>query len=55
MGKMLPDSIKASNNPMVIGLTFIFTAVSIFALLLGDLLVTVVDPRIQLQAKGDSR
>ena len=55
MGKMLPDSIKAYNNPMVIGLTFIFTAVSIFALLLGDLLVTVVDPRIQLQAKGDSR
>ncbi len=55
MGKMLPDSIKAYNNPMVIGLTFIFTAVSIFALLLGDLLVTVVDPRIQLQAKGDAR
>lgn len=55
MGKMLPDSIKAYNNNMVITLTFIFTALSIFSLLLGDILMTVVDPRIQLSAKGDSR
>lgn len=55
MGKMLPDSIKAYNNNMVITLTFIFTALSIFSLLLGDILMTVVDPRIQLSSKGDSR
>lgn len=55
MGKMLPNSIKSYNNPMVIALTFIFTALSVFSLLIGDLLVTVVDPRIQLQAKGGSR
>ena len=52
MGKMLPDSIKALNNNMVITLTFIFTALSIFSILIGDLLMTVVDPRIQLDAKG---
>lgn len=55
MGKMLPDSIKAYNNNMVITLTFIFTALSIFSLLLGDVLMTLVDPRIQLSSKGDSR
>lgn len=55
MGKMLPDSIKIYNNNMVITLTFIFTALSIFSLLLGDVLMTIVDPRIQLSAKGDSR
>lgn len=55
MGKMLPDSIKAYNNNMVITLTFIFTTLSIFSLLLGDILMTLVDPRIQLSAKGDSR
>lgn len=55
MGKMLPDAIKAYNNTMVITLTFIFTSLSIFSLLLGDLLMTVVDPRIQLSTKGDSR
>lgn len=55
MGKMLPDAIKAYNNPMVIAITFIFTTLSIISLLLGDLLVTVVDPRIQLSSKGESR
>ena len=55
MGKMLPDSIKIYNNNMVITLTFIFTTLSIFSLLLGDILMTLVDPRIQLSAKGDSR
>jgi len=55
MGKMLPDSIKAYNNTMVVTLTFIFTALSVFALLIGDLLITVVDPRIKLSTKGDSR
>lgn len=52
MGKMLIDSIKASNNTMVVALTFIFAAMSIFALLLGDIMMTLVDPRIKLDAKG---
>lgn len=51
MGKMLPDAISVVNNNMVITLTFIFTALSIFSVLLGDVLMTVVDPRIQLSAK----
>ena len=51
MGKMLPDSITALNNKMVITLTFIFASLAIFALLCGDLLMTVVDPRIQLTAR----
>ncbi|NLC97198.1 MAG: ABC transporter permease [Erysipelotrichaceae bacterium] len=51
MGKMLPDAIKASNNNMVITLTFIFTSLSILSVFLGDLLMTVVDPRISLNAK----
>lgn len=54
MGKMLPDAINASNNNMVITLTFIFTTLSVFSVLIGDLLMTVVDPRIQLTAKGDN-
>ena len=55
MGKMLPDAINANNNNMIIALTFIFTTLSIFSLLLGDILMTFVDPRIQLSSKGDSR
>lgn len=52
MGKMLIDSVKASNNSMVVGLVFIFTCISIFSLLLGDILMTVLDPRIKLTEKG---
>lgn len=55
MGKMLPDSINAVNNSMIITLTFIFTALSVFSLLAGDLLLMVVDPRIQLSSKGETR
>lgn len=55
MGKMLPDSIKVLNNRMILTLAFIFSALSIFSLLVGDLLITVVDPRIQLTSKGETR
>lgn len=55
MGKMLPDAIKSYNNNMVITLTFIFTSLSIFSLLFGDLLMIFIDPRIQLSAKGGTR
>ena len=55
MGKMLPDSITAFNNVMIVCLAFIFTALSVFSLLIGDLLITIVDPRIKLSAKGDTR
>ncbi len=51
MGKMLPDAIQASNNNMVITLTFIFTSLAVIAVFLGDLLMTVVDPRISLNVK----
>lgn len=51
MGKMLPDSINKMNNNMIIALTFIFSSLSIFSVLLGDLLMVVIDPRIQLAAK----
>lgn len=48
MGKMLIDSIKAANNAMIVGLTFIFTVLSIISLLLGDIAMALVDPRIKL-------
>lgn len=53
MGKMLPDAILAHNNPIVIALVFIFTTIAVFSILLGDILMTIVDPRIKLSASGD--
>lgn len=48
---MLIDSIKSANNSMIVGLTFIFTVLSIVSLLLGDIAMTIVDPRIKLSTK----
>ncbi|MBZ2405067.1 ABC transporter permease [Liquorilactobacillus hordei] len=53
MGKMLPDAILAHNNSIVIGLVFIFTTIGVLSVLLGDILMVIVDPRIKLSAKGD--
>ena len=51
MGKMLPDATKQYNNVMVIALTFIFSSISVLSVLMGDLVLTWVDPRIQLSEK----
>ncbi|MGT2908044.1 ABC transporter permease [Streptococcus dentiloxodontae] len=52
MGKILIDSVKAANSAMIVGIVFIFTVVSIISMLLGDILMTIVDPRIKLSGKG---
>lgn len=53
MGKMLPDAILSHNNSIVIGLVFIFTTIGVLSVLLGDILMVIVDPRIKLSTKGD--
>lgn len=55
MGKMVPASMWDYNNSMLVALTFIFTVVSILAVFAGDILVTLVDPRISLQARKEAR
>ena len=51
MGKMLPDATKQYNNVMVIALTFMFSSISVLSVFMGDLVLTWVDPRIQLAEK----
>ena len=51
MGKMLPDAIKQYNNAMVLALTFMFAGISIISVLLGDLILIWLDPRISLTEK----
>lgn len=52
MGKMIPDSINKYNNAMIVALVFMFSGISILAVLLGDIILTKVDPRISLSAKA---
>jgi len=52
MGKMLPNAIKQYNNVIVITLTFLFSSISVLSVLLGDIIVTKIDPRISLNTKA---
>ena len=52
MGKMLPNAIRQYNNVMVIALAFMFSGIFIVSVLLGDILITKIDPRISLSEKA---
>ena len=52
MGKMLPNAIKQYNNVMIVALAFLFSTVSVFSVLAGDIVLTKVDPRISLSEKA---
>lgn len=52
MGKMLPNAINQYNNVMIVALTFLFSSISVLSVLLGDIILTKVDPRISLNDKA---
>ena len=52
MGKMIPDSISKYNNSMIVALVFLFAGISILSVLIGDILLTKIDPRISLSEKA---
>ena len=55
MGGLLVDVIMRQDNPMVQAIVMIYSSVGIVGLLLGDLLMAVIDPRITLGKKEDVR
>ena len=55
MGGLLVDVIKKQDNGMVQVLVLIFAVMGILGLLLGDLAMTAVDPRISFSKKGGAR
>lgn len=55
MGGLLVDVINRQDNPMVQALVMIFSCVGIVGLLLGDLLMALIDPRITFAKKEDAR
>ena len=55
MGGLLVDVIKRQDNNMVQVLVLLFAVVGIVGLLLGDIAMTLVDPRISFTKKGGAR
>lgn len=51
MGGLLVDVIQRQDNTVVQALVLIYAAISILGLLIGDILMAVVDPRISLNKR----
>jgi oligopeptide transport system permease protein len=48
-GKMLINALYSTDVSAIQGLTFLYSAISMLAFLLGDLVTVAFDPRIKLQ------
>ena len=55
MGGLLVQVIKKSDNTMVQAIVLLYATVGVIGLLLGDILMTVIDPRITLSKKEEGR
>lgn len=55
MGGLLVDVVKRQDNTMVQAIVIVFATVGILGLIFGDLLMTVIDPRISFNKKGGAR
>ena len=55
MGGLLVDVIQRQDNTVVQALVLLYSAISIVGLLIGDILMALVDPRISLSGKEGAR
>ncbi|WP_066714462.1 ABC transporter permease [Clostridium sp. Marseille-P299] len=55
MGGLLVNVVQKQDNMMVQALVILFASVGILGLMLGDVLMCIIDPRISLTKKGGAR
>ena len=55
MGGLLVDVIQKQDNPMVQAMVMVYSCIGIVGMLLGDLLMALIDPRISLARKEGAR
>lgn len=55
MGGLLVDAIQRQDNTLVQALVLIYASLGIIGLLLGDIAMVIVDPRIKLEKRGGAR
>ena len=53
VGSLLVNAIQSNDYNVVIALSFIYSALYIFVMLVVDILYGIIDPRIRLEAKED--
>ena len=55
MGPLLTDAIARYDTNVVQGLVMLYASLGILGVFLGDVLMTLIDPRIRLTSKGETR
>ncbi|MBQ7114735.1 MAG: ABC transporter permease [Clostridia bacterium] len=55
MGGLLVDVVKRQDNSMVQAIVMLFASVGIIGLIVGDIMMTLLDPRVSFVAKKESR
>lgn len=51
MGSLLVDAISIQDNSLVLGVVLVYTVLGIMGMLLGDILIAFVDPKIRFEKK----
>lgn len=52
IGKVLTDAIKVYDNGVIVGVAFFYAFLSIISIILGDIMMALVDPRISFSDGG---
>ena len=52
IGGLLINAIDAYDNGVIVGVTLFYATISVVSLILGDLLISIVDPRISFTSKA---
>ncbi len=52
VGNLLTNAIAAYDNSVIIGVTLFYAVLSVLAIILGDILMALMDPRISFSSKG---
>lgn len=55
MGPMLTDAISRYDTNVVQGVVMLYATLGILGVFFGDVLMTIIDPRIRLTSKGETR
>lgn len=51
-GNLLTIAINRYDNSVIVGMTLFYAVLSVTSLILGDILMSMVDPRISFSAKA---
>ena len=52
VGNIITIAINVNDNSVIVGLTLFYSMISVIAIILGDILMALVDPRISFTTKG---